>query len=174
MSFAREFWEWKHFSSLESTMDTAREQLPDLQEEKRFLLVSCDEQCKGRGRMGRVWESEPGALMFTLCWRSELSAEALLPLPLLAGLSVVETGVELFEKVFAEKVKLKWPNDLVTLQKQKLAGLLLECEHGRDLGSVYLGVGLNVVSAPKGACSLQGLGFQLESPEIFYRTFADF
>lgn len=105
------------------------------------------EQTAGRGRQGRHWHARPGdALTFSLAvpW-SPADADV----ATLDGLSVA-VGVALAEALHPD-VRVKWPNDLWTLQAGgapgKLGGVLIEVapvaqQPARRL--VVIGVGLNV------------------------------
>jgi BirA family biotin operon repressor/biotin-[acetyl-CoA-carboxylase] ligase len=114
-------------------------------------LVLAEVQERGRGRRGRPWESRPGeSLTFSLLLRPALPLSALSLLPLLAGLA-------LFEAVGLGG--LKWPNDLLSEDGRKLAGVLLEAKaEGEEVAYALLGVGVNVAWAPEGAASLQEFG----------------
>lgn len=114
-------------------------------------LVLAEVQERGRGRRGRPWESRPGeSLTFSLLLRPALPLSALSLLPLLAGLA-------LFEAVGVGG--LKWPNDLLTPDGRKLAGVLLEAKaEGEEVAYALLGVGVNVAWAPEGAAFLQEFG----------------
>lgn len=119
--------------------------LPSTQDEARRLaeagaphgtVVLADEQTAGRGRRGRVWRSEPGEnLTFSCVLRppGPIRDAPLLTLGAAAGLAL------------AFDVRVKWPNDLVSADGHKLAGLLAELETDGDrVAFVILGVGLNV------------------------------
>ncbi|WP_243093444.1 biotin--[acetyl-CoA-carboxylase] ligase [Thermus thalpophilus] len=111
-------------------------------------LVLAEVQERGRGRRGRTWESRPGvSLTFSLLLRPRLPLPALGLLPLLAGLALYEAvGVG----------GLKWPNDLLSPDGRKLAGVLLEAKaEGEEVAHALLGVGVNVAWAPEGAAFLQ-------------------
>lgn len=97
-----------------------------------------EEQTAGRGRLGRVWQAEPGAnLTFTALFAPMLPL-ARAPAYVLALAAAMAEALDL---------RLKWPNDLVDEDDRKLGGLLAEHEAGPDpesLGCLVLGVGLNV------------------------------
>ena len=58
----------------------------------------------------------------------------------------------------AQPLGLKWPNDLITPEGRKLAGILLEAEvRGGSVRRAVLGIGLNVTAAPGGAACLADL-----------------
>lgn len=100
-------------------------------------VVLAERQEKGRGRRGRSWMSAPGSsLTFSVLLRPSLPLSALPLLPLAAGLALREaTGVG----------GLKWPNDLLSPDGRKLAGVLLEAQvSGEEVAYVILGIGLNV------------------------------
>lgn len=99
-------------------------------------VVLAEEQTAGRGRLDRRWDSARGLnLTFTLVLRPRIAARdaPLLTLGAAAGLAV------------AFDLRVKWPNDLVTGEGRKVAGLLAEMDTvGDRVGFVLLGVGLNV------------------------------
>lgn len=99
-------------------------------------VVLAEEQTAGRGRLDRRWDSARGLnLTFTLVLRPRIAARdaPLLTLGAAAGLAT------------AFDLRVKWPNDLVTGEGRKVAGLLAEMDTlGDRLAFVLLGVGLNV------------------------------
>jgi BirA family transcriptional regulator, biotin operon repressor / biotin---[acetyl-CoA-carboxylase] ligase len=112
-----------------------------------FSAVVADAQTAGRGRHGRAWVSRPGDLALSLLVRPPSRAEALLLLPLAAGVAVAEAAAEL-----GAQPSLKWPNDVVVARGRgedagyaKLAGILVEgvSEGGRV--AAVIGVGMNLV-----------------------------
>ncbi len=94
-------------------------------------VVLAERQTRGRGRHGRVWESPPGNLYFSVL----LGKNADRLLPLRAGLALREA---------ARVGSLKWPNDLLAPDGRKLGGILVEAEGER----IFLGVGINVDVPP--------------------------
>lgn len=106
------------------------------------VWLRAEQQTAGRGRQGRAWQSPPGNLYASTVVR-------LLPHdPPAAGLAMV-AAVALEEVVRAvlpdaEKLYLKWPND-VLLDGAKLSGILLE----RGGEHVVVGIGVNVAHHPE-------------------------
>jgi BirA family biotin operon repressor/biotin-[acetyl-CoA-carboxylase] ligase len=103
-------------------------------------VLAVELQTDGRGRMGRTWHSGLGtALTFSLLWRFDCGLNALTGLSLAAGVAVVRA----LNRLGAQGVQLKWPNDIMTGQG-KLAGVLIEAQ-GDMLGpsAVVIGIGLN-------------------------------
>jgi BirA family biotin operon repressor/biotin-[acetyl-CoA-carboxylase] ligase len=100
-------------------------------------VVVAEEQTAGRGRLGRRWLSPPGeGLLLTVVLRPEGSAREA---PLLS-LGAAAALADLFD------VQVKWPNDLVDAQGNKLGGLLAELDlDGVAIRHVLLGLGLNVL-----------------------------
>ncbi len=101
-------------------------------------VVLAERQIAGRGRMDRTWSSEPSLdLTFSVILRpgGRLAEAPLLTLGAAAGLAE------------ALDLRVKWPNDIVTAEGRKVAGLLAEVEaagHEDRVQYVILGVGLNV------------------------------
>ncbi len=97
------------------------------------LLVALA-QSAGRGRLGRIWLSQPGdALTFSLG----------LPLTVTdwSGLSLA-VGLSLAQSLHPE-IQLKWPNDL-WWQQRKLAGILIETANVGAQRHAVIGVGINL------------------------------
>lgn len=109
-------------------------------------VAVAEQQLQGRGRRGKAWDSQAGNLMFSVLLRPE---QLSLPLPL----TPLACGVALREACGLGQ--LKWPNDLLSSDGRKLAGLLLEVVwQGGQPKQLVLGVGVNVRSAPQGAAAL--------------------
>jgi BirA family biotin operon repressor/biotin-[acetyl-CoA-carboxylase] ligase len=103
------------------TGSTNADLLAALDSLSRPTLLVAEKQTAGRGRAGRVWHSAPGAsLTFSLAWRFRLPVQALVGLPLAAGVAIAEALAE-----FDVPAQLKWPND-VLVDRKKLAGILIE------------------------------------------------
>lgn len=103
-------------------------------------VLAVELQTAGRGRMGRTWYSSlGGTLTFSLLWRFNCGLNALSGLSLAIGVAIVRS----VNKLGAQGVQLKWPNDIL-IRQGKLAGVLVEAQ-GDVLGpsSVVIGIGLN-------------------------------
>ena len=97
-------------------------------------LLVAERQTAGRGRMGRVWQSQPGdSLTFSLSL--PLAPKDWSGLSLAVGLSLAES--------LHPHVGLKWPNDL-WFQDRKLGGILVEAASMGGRSQVVVGVGLNI------------------------------
>lgn len=135
--------------------------LPDLS------LLAAEHQSAGRGRLDRVWVTQPGdALTFSLLLRpTQGSAEAPRPLatqhfPWLTVLLAAAVA----ETLRAQDVPatLKWPNDVLVDTAdgpRKICGLLASLVvHDGLAPALVLGAGLNVEDAPEGAASVRAQG----------------
>jgi BirA family biotin operon repressor/biotin-[acetyl-CoA-carboxylase] ligase len=104
-------------------------------------VVIADQQCLGRGRLGRAWQSPAGkGLWFTLILRPKISPEFGAQVTLLMAVAVVDA----LKQVTGLITKIKWPNDIL-VDNKKLCGILSELtltEEGIDY--VIVGVGINV------------------------------
>ena len=103
--------------------------------------VIAETQSGGRGRLQRKWHSPYGKNIYLSCvLRPRLLATEVSPLAFISCLAVYDTvrsaGVE---------PKLKWPNDVLTVDGKKISGTLIELSaKGRTVEFVVIGVGLNV------------------------------
>ena len=98
-------------------------------------------QQAGRGRRGRKWFSPFGGnLYLSLFWRLEQGPAAAIGLSLVIGIVMAEV----LRKLGADKVRVKWPNDLY-LQDRKLAGILVELTGKTgDAAQIVIGAGINM------------------------------
>jgi len=125
-----------------STNDVAREQAR--KGARGGFLVAASRQTRGRGRLGRAWESPPDqGLYVSILLRPDLATEEAGKLTILSSVATVDA----VEKVSGLRPQIKWPNDLVA-GGRKLAGLLIETEpRGNRLAFAVIGIGLNVRQA---------------------------
>jgi BirA family biotin operon repressor/biotin-[acetyl-CoA-carboxylase] ligase len=98
-------------------------------------VAVCDVQTKGRGRLGRGWETPPGRAILCSVLLKPSAGQPLQQLSLVAGLAAADT----VERALGLAVQLKWPND-VMVNRRKVAGVLAEAANG----SVVVGIGINV------------------------------
>jgi len=114
------------------------------------LWVWAGRQTKGRGRLGRDWDSPEGNLYASLLLRLDCRGEAIKGLPLLGGIAARDAVAAMAgELPLTARLKLKWPNDIL-LDGAKLGGVLIETLM-MDAGAqaVVIGTGLNLASAPE-------------------------
>jgi len=98
-------------------------------------------QQAGRGRRGRKWFSPFGAnLYLSMYWRLEQGPAAAIGLSLVIGIVMAEV----LQSLGADKVRVKWPNDLY-LMDRKLAGILVELTGKTgDAAQIVIGAGINL------------------------------
>ncbi|WP_404685697.1 bifunctional biotin--[acetyl-CoA-carboxylase] ligase/biotin operon repressor BirA [Raoultella terrigena] len=98
-------------------------------------------QQAGRGRRGRKWFSPFGAnLYLSIYWRLEQGPAAAVGLSLVIGIVIAEV----LQSLGADKVRVKWPNDLY-LQDRKLSGILVELTGKTgDAAQIVSGAGINL------------------------------
>ena len=109
--------------------------------ERGPIWISAAQQTAGRGRRGRAWLSQPGNLFASLL--VETAERNAAETGFLAALSAVD-AIRRF--VPGERVKIKWPND-VLLDRKKCAGVMVERVSDR---LVAVGIGIDLVDCPSG------------------------
>lgn len=127
------------YRSVKSTNDLAARLAEDGAPEG--VIVTADEQTKGRGRLGRNWFSPPKTgIYLSIILRPTFPPEDA------PGLSVM-TAVALADTLVKWKpglVQIKWPND-IWINGRKAAGILTELSAERNgIHHVIVGVGINV------------------------------
>ncbi|MGM0812558.1 biotin--[acetyl-CoA-carboxylase] ligase [Thioalkalivibrio sp.] len=134
---------WSGFEFLPS-VDSTNRQLLDCQAlvHDAYRVCVAREQTAGKGRRGRTWVSAGGSsLTFSLA-RALRPGEA--PAPALA--LAIGVGVSRgLSRCGLHGFGFKWPNDLVTPEGRKLAGILIEARPrtGGCRPAVVAGVGVN-------------------------------
>ena len=104
------------------------------------LVVIADMQTSGRGRVGREFVSLRGKnLTFSVVLHPELPLGEIQVLSLLASVAVSRV----LEK-YLNKIRLKWPNDVLVCEK-KICGILLEAITipEQSFPVLVMGIGLN-------------------------------
>lgn len=122
-----------------STNDVARTQ--GRQGVPAGFVVAASRQTRGRGRLGRAWESPPNCgLYVSILLRPDLTMAEAGRLTILSSVAAMDA----VEAVTGLRPRIKWPNDLM-LDGRKLAGLLIETEPaGARLAFAVVGIGINV------------------------------
>ena len=110
----------------------------------RVALVT-DVQTAGRGQRGRQWHAAPGeALLCSVAWQFARQWP-LDGLSLAVGVMVAEAldcGMTCSER---ERLRLKWPNDLLIDDTHKLGGMLIETVASAGATrTAVIGIGLNL------------------------------
>ncbi|WP_422785835.1 biotin--[acetyl-CoA-carboxylase] ligase [Rhizorhabdus argentea] len=125
--------------------------------------LRADSQASGRGRQGRHWVSPPGNLYASTLVRRMASDP---PAPTLALVAAVALDALLQGWLGADRLMIKWPNDLLA-DGAKISGILLE---GVD-DAVVVGIGVNLAHHPEAvdrpATSLAALGLSAPDPGDF-------
>ena len=152
-------------------------------------LLVAEQQTAGRGRLGRVWQSDVGAsLMLSL--GLPMAPRDWSGLSLAVGVSVAESLQPTLPPLAPgqpPRIGLKWPNDLWLSGARKLVGILVETAsfvapqaaqpattHGTAARYVVVGIGINVLprsgegmSMPPGC--LQDVEPGLDAPAALLR-----
>lgn len=130
-------WRIHHISETDSTNRLARDGKPG-------DVFTADYQSAGRGRLAHKWLSPPGQnlIMSAIIDVSGMEAAQIATFPLVVGLAVTDALAP-----FSRNLRLKWPNDIVLVQKaqkfRKLGGILCEL-HGEN---IIAGIGINVLQS---------------------------
>lgn len=134
------------------------------------LWLRADQQGGGRGRMGRDWVSPAGNLYASTIARLSPGDPAPSTLAFVAGLAAYDT-IKLIALDVA--IQLKWPNDILSSNGQKLCGILLE----RAGDAIVAGFGINLVWHPadvgRPVSDLRALGGNPPEPQVVCEVLAD-
>jgi BirA family transcriptional regulator, biotin operon repressor / biotin---[acetyl-CoA-carboxylase] ligase len=119
-------------------------------------VLAAEAQTAGRGRMGRSWQSTPGAaLTFSVLLRpASVPASLRGWVPLLAGVAAVSA----LRDVAGAPAALKWPNDVLAGER-KLAGILTE----QAGDAIVAGIGMNFSALPAGPAAARAASVEAEA-----------
>src|SRR3990167_609712 len=155
------------YNKIESTNDTAKEFAAN--DAKEGFTVVADSQKKGKGRLGRRWESPAGVNIYTsVILRPDIPPVFAPQLTLVSAVAVAETiakylnppaspffkgGIKDFSPLteggMGGFLSVKWPNDIL-LNSKKVAGILTEMSSEMDrVNFVVIGIGVNVNMSKK-------------------------
>jgi BirA family biotin operon repressor/biotin-[acetyl-CoA-carboxylase] ligase len=134
--------------SVGSTNDVARELIAA--GAAAGAVVWAETQTAGRGRHGNAWVSPPGNLYCSVVLRPRIEPGRLGEVSLVAALAVRDAVAA--QLPAGVPVELKWPNDVLAAGR-KISGILVEAEKLPDepATALIVGIGVNIVSAPKDA-----------------------
>lgn len=127
------------FQETSSTNDVVERLARDGVEEGAVVLA--ESQTRGRGRMGRRWESPSGCgLWFSVLLRPRIPLGASTQLTVMAAVAAARA----IGQASGLEPEIKWPNDL-HLRGRKCGGILLELGAESDqIHHVILGMGIDV------------------------------
>ena len=126
-----------HLESVDSTNDYLKKIGNNVQE---GTVVISEEQTKGKGRLGRNWQSKSKEGI----WMSIILKPEIVPykapfITLIAGAAIVKALNDL-----QVPAKIKWPNDII-INNKKVSGILTELSAEIErINYVVVGIGMNV------------------------------
>ena len=125
-------------STMEIAKELARKGCPD------FSVVVAGRQKKGRGRLNRVWVSDPGGLYFTIVLRPQIPIMLSSRVSFLASMTLAR----LLREFYDIDAMVKWPNDIL-VNERKICGMLTELEaEAESVHFINIGIGINVNNDP--------------------------
>jgi len=109
---------------------------------ENFTVVTAENQSKGKGQMGSVWDSEPSKnlIMSILVAGFVTDSNRIFDINIVVSVSVIQA----LNDLNIPELSIKWPNDIMSYTK-KIGGILIENSLKSD-GSInsIVGLGLNV------------------------------
>ena len=138
------------------------------------LWVTAGEQTAGRGRRGRAWMTGGGNLAASLLLIDPAPRTVAATISFVAAVALHQAVVDSAGPAAAERLALKWPNDLL-LDRLKVAGILVEGEGlANGTFAVVIGIGVNCVSHPdvaegQAAGDFLARGLPLDAEALFDR-----
>ena len=132
----------KKFKKVKSTNDIALTLIKKNVSEPTLIIA--ESQTHGRGRIGKKWISKKGNLMISLFFRYEKKKINFKQFAILNAFLLKKV----FSKTISNKIKIKWPNDLI-FNNQKFCGILQEVIQFNNFDYLIVGIGLNTNVVPQ-------------------------
>ena len=132
----------KKFKKVKSTNDIAITLIKKNVSEPTLIIA--ERQTHGRGRIGKKWISKKGNLMISLFFRYEKKKINFKQFAILNAFLLKK----IFSKTISNKIKIKWPNDLI-FNNQKFCGILQEVIQFNNFDYLIVGIGLNTHVVPQ-------------------------
>ena len=109
---------------------------------ENFTVVTAENQTKGKGQMGAVWNSEPSKNLIMSVLVSNFVTNSIQIFDINIAVSVAV--IQVLKDFDIPELSIKWPNDIMSYSK-KIGGILIENSIKSD-GSInsIVGLGLNV------------------------------
>ncbi|MBA0883979.1 biotin--[acetyl-CoA-carboxylase] ligase [Flavobacterium undicola] len=127
--------------AIDSTNDFLKG-LSATEELENYTVVTAENQTKGRGQMGAVWNSEKSKNLIMSVFVRDLlvGVEDIYKLNIATALALIQV-LKTFD---IQNLRIKWPNDIMS-DNLKIAGILIENSFkSNDTISSVIGIGLNV------------------------------
>jgi BirA family biotin operon repressor/biotin-[acetyl-CoA-carboxylase] ligase len=146
------------------------------QDLENFTVVTAENQTKGKGQRGAVWNSEVGKnLIMSVLVRDFLTdINAIFNLNIAFSLAVIAA----LKKKNIPNLSIKWPNDILSANK-KIGGILIENSIKSDAAILSIvGLGLNVNQTnfeglPKASSLSIVIGQDLDKEELLSEIMAN-
>ncbi|MBL41570.1 MAG: biotin--[acetyl-CoA-carboxylase] ligase [Rhodospirillaceae bacterium] len=112
-------------------------------------LVHAISQDNGKGRSGKLWESQKGNLFCSILLRPSVLKQEVSQLSFVSSLAVKQALSNITQD--KKNFLIKWPNDILFHEK-KISGILLETSPSLNsnlVDWVVIGIGINIKNFPK-------------------------
>ncbi|MCM8770247.1 MAG: biotin--[acetyl-CoA-carboxylase] ligase [Candidatus Omnitrophica bacterium] len=154
----------RYYEMVSSTMDIAMQ--AGLEGALEGELILAEGQSRGRGRLGRSWNSPKyKGIYMSLILRPKLLPQETPCLTLLSAVSVCEA----IKEDVGLDTNIKWPNDIV-IHEKKVGGILTELNAEMDIVHfVVIGIGINV-NNDKSQLPLHATSLKEEKKEVVNRV----
>ncbi len=128
-----------YFKEIDSTNNKAYE-LAEKGAEEGIVIIA-ESQTRGKGRLGRRWESPYGVNLYTsIILRPQISPNIATLITIMSSIAVSDA----INKSFNIVPQIKWPNDII-INNKKVSGILTEMDSNISLVNfIILGIGVNL------------------------------
>ncbi len=132
----------RYLEEVDSTNNYAKTLALDNIDYQLPILITTNDQTKGKGRMGRVWKSEPGEnIAMSLLLKAPEGLSNYSSTTLLSALAVVKA----IKDIASLSCLIKWPNDVI-YDTKKICGILTEMLSIGNSNYIIVGIGINTNS----------------------------
>ena len=125
------------------SVDSTMSEIKKLSTNRNICLMA-NEQKKGFGRRGTIWESPKNNVYISILSKNILPIEN----HFLNNAFITNMICNVIENICNIKTQIKWPNDIL-INKEKISGIISEIYNINNDKYINTGFGVNIVSSPK-------------------------
>ena len=140
-------WLIQTYDQLPTTQGRLKEAIADNPDLAEGTVIHAHHQESGYGRHGRIWQSNPDNLTFSILIKPNCAIEHIGKIAILSGLAISKAIDDVIEP--GHSSTLKWPNDIL-IEDRKCCGILIDAAPVTDNIVPYfiIGIGINIATTP--------------------------
>ena len=110
---------------------------------KRNICLMANQQTKGFGRRGSIWESPKGNVYMSILFKNIIDIQN----HFLNNAYTTNMICDAIDSICKVRTEIKWPNDIL-IKNKKISGIISEIYNINNNTFINTGFGVNIISSP--------------------------